>query len=78
MDKVLGKVPELTVSHAHALIDRITQDDDAAHASDLLELICGIADPKNVVAIEVEKHLYSLTPDFHSHFKDYLKKLRAA
>lgn len=70
--------PELTIIHAHELIALITKDDDGAHASELLELVCGVADPKSVIAIEVEKHLYSLTPDFQDHFKEYLAKLKAA
>ena len=60
------------------LVERITQADDGAHVVELLELINGVADPANVVAVEVTKRLYSMTPDFESHFEAYMKKLKAA
>lgn len=69
---------EFTLDHAQALVNRITQDDDGAHANDLLQLIHAIADPNSVIAIEVEKYLYSMTPDFQSHFRAYLARLKAA
>jgi len=71
-------VPDLTVSHARELVTQITQGDDGAHAEQLLELIHGIADPDSIVAMEVEKQLYSLTPDFQSHFAAYLNDLKVA
>jgi hypothetical protein len=70
--------PDLSLNHAHELIERITQGDDGAHAAELLELIHAVADPNNVVAIEVQKHLYSLTPDFQSHFLEYMENLKVA
>lgn len=70
--------PDLSVAHARELVAEITRADDGAHAVQLLELIHSIADPDNIVAIEVEKQLYSLTPDFQSHFTEYLTKLKVA
>lgn len=70
--------PDLTVSRAHELLNRITQDDDGAHVNELLELVWGVADPKSIVAMEVTRHLYSLTPDFQKHMKVYLENLKVA
>jgi hypothetical protein len=70
--------PSLSVTRARELVAEITQGDDGAHAQELLELLVGTADPNNIVAMEVEKQLYSLTSDFQSHFAAYLERLRAA
>lgn len=70
--------PDLSVAHYLALVDEVTRSDDGAHAAQILELVHGVADPNNIITIEVEKRLYSLTPDFQSHFNAYLTKLVAA
>src|SRR5687768_11614340 len=70
--------PDLSVAHARELVTEITKGDDGVHAEELLELIIGVADPDNIVAIEIEKQLYSLTPDFQSHFDAYLTKVKVA
>lgn len=70
--------PDFSVAHARELVDKITQVDDGAHATQLLELIYAIADPNNLVAVEVEKQLYSLTSDFESHFSAYIETLKVA
>ena len=70
--------PGLSVTRAHELVAEITEENDGAHVDQLLELFHGTSDPNNIVAIEVEKQLYSLTSDFQSHFAAYLERLRAA
>lgn len=70
--------PDLTLDHAHELLDRLTRSDDGAHVNELLELIHGVADPDNLVAVEVQKRLYAMTVDFQNHFNRYMSKIHAA
>jgi hypothetical protein len=70
--------PDNTLDHVRKLIERITESDDGAHVPELLQLVHAVADPNNIVAIETEKHLYSMTPEFQSHFKKYMEGLKVA
>ena len=67
----------MEVSLARQLVSQITQNDDGAHANELLILIHGISDPENEVALEVQRMLYEMTPDFQTHFKEYVDQLAA-
>lgn len=61
----------LTVVRAREILSTITQADDGAHASELFELINGIADENNLVAEETLRFLYSKTGDFEDHFQAF-------
>lgn len=67
----------MEVEHARHLVSQITQNDDGAHAQQLLMLIHGIADPKSEAATEVQKMLYAMTSDFSTHFNAYVGSLAA-
>jgi hypothetical protein len=67
----------LTIPRARELVTQITQNDDGAHAPELLFLVCGISDPNNETALEVQRMLYAMTSDFQAHFKAYIDKLAA-
>jgi hypothetical protein len=67
----------LTSAHARELIERIIVDDDGAHAPELLELLNGITDPDNTVALEVKRYLFTFTPEFEASFSNYFER-RAA
>lgn len=61
----------LTVIRARDIVAAITQEDDGAHATELFELINGLADGDNVVAEEVMRFLYTKTSDFEEHFQAF-------
>lgn len=67
----------MEITFARELVSRITRDDDGAHAVDLLILINGITEPENVIAGVVKRQLYEMTPDFQSHFREYISQLAA-
>lgn len=61
----------LTVVRAREILSTITQADDGAHASELFELINGVADENNQVAEETLRFLYTRTSDFEDHFQAF-------
>lgn len=61
----------LTVARAREILSTITQADDGAHATEIFELINGVADENNIVAEEIMKFLYTRTSDFEDHFQAF-------
>lgn len=60
----------LTVVRAREILSTITQADDGAHATEMLELINGVAED-DIVAEEVMRFLYTRTSDFEDHFQAF-------
>lgn len=61
----------LTVARAREILSTITQADDGAHATELFELINGVADENNIVAEEAMRFLYTKTGDFEDRFQAF-------
>lgn len=61
----------LTTARAREILSIITQVDDGAHATELFELINGMADEDNIVAEEAMRFLYTKTSDFEDHFQAF-------
>lgn len=61
----------LTVTRAREILSTITQADDGAHATELFELINGVADEDNIVAEDLMRFLYTKTSDFEEHFQAF-------
>lgn len=61
----------LTEIRAREILSTITQADDGAHATELFELINGVADENNLVAEESLRFLYTKTSDFEDHFQAF-------
>jgi hypothetical protein len=53
-------ISHITPSHARELVAQITLQDDAAHKSELIELIEGVAEPDNEAAQEACRYLRGL------------------
>lgn len=62
---------QLTVTRAREILSTITQADDGAHATEIFELINGVADENNIVAEEIMRFLYTRTSDFEDHFQAF-------
>lgn len=65
----------LTVIRAREILASLIQLDDGAHATELFELIDGIAGEDNIIAEESLRFIYSHTSDFEGHFQAF-KSLR--
>lgn len=64
--------PQISMSHARNMLQRVTRDDDGAHAEELVRLLHGLTDSENCVAVQMKKELYMLTADFDAHFQAFL------
>lgn len=66
-------MPILTLDRAHQLLSLLLRENDSHNAPELFELIHGIASPDNLVALELEKRLFSLISDsgFDTAFESY-------
>jgi tetratricopeptide (TPR) repeat protein len=60
----------------HELIDAITDDNDAAHAWELLELMSRTTSPDDTLAVQTMHYLFMKTPEFEEDFKKRMAKFR--
>ena len=69
-----GGLEPLTIERASQLIDTITKENDAEHAWEIIELLAKTADPKNEVAQQTMRRLFTLTEEFENEYQRQMKR----
>lgn len=67
---------ELSITRTRDILTSLTQADDGAHLSELIELVDGISDENDVAADEAMKILFTLTPDFQHSYQAWRLRIR--